>query len=291
MKKIFLFSICLTALRPCFSQVWMHPYPPAAQNSKEIIFRNKIRSESIYSYKFNKKKITDSTCIARLTFDSLGNMSKEEDINEYHTTTTNINYQYNEDSSIHKKTTEFSFPGSKPMTVEYEYDSAGNPTGVFTYNPDTTFLEVEKSLFNETHQLVATYKKTPQGDFFLIYRWYYSEDGVSSKEEFYNEKGVLYKSYIVEFDPSNNKRTSYYKDEKGKKTGIEAFFLDSNRRYVTHQFNAIGTSYNSAFRRPEVNDTPAMEQYSYNPDGSFFECTTLLDNSKSNIFRVYYNKN
>jgi hypothetical protein len=280
----------MALLYPCFSQVWMLPYPSAAENSKEIMVSNKIKSESIYSYSFTKKKINDSTCIARLTFDSLGNMIENDYfITEFSTRTTKIDYQYNEDHSIHKKTTEYSFPGPYQVIIEYEYDSAGDQIGAFTYSPDTSFLEVEKNIFNENHQLVTSYKKTGRGDFFLKSRWYYSEDGASSKEESFNERGVLYESHIVESDTSNNKKTIYRQDKKGKH-GIEEFFFDNTRQCITHKLNVLVSKGNVAIHLPESSEVPAIEQYSYNPDGSFFECTTLLDNSRSNIFRVYYQK-
>jgi hypothetical protein len=254
-----------------------------------VLWKNKIKYEWIYSYTFNKKKIKDSSCIAFLEFDSLGNIIKRTEYVDNKKDSTKIKYEYNTDHSVHRKLINYTFPRTDLEIREYRYDSAGNKDIVYYYNVDTTYMNVEKNIYNEKNQLILYYSGSNENAH-LREKRSYSEDGNMSVKEVYDRKGKLIGYYAFEYDKNANKKTVYSEDVKGKHWW-EDFLFDSAARCIKHNSNLPEADIAMIGRFP-----PAMighlltEEYTYAPDGMLIECVVFLDNNQKNVFRYYYQR-
>ena len=292
MKKLFLLYLFTSLAYACFSQFPAPLYHNTLENSRKDIFNNKIKNEYVYSYTFTKKRIKDSILIGSLSFDLFGHIIRSTLHNSYKDDTTMINYQYNTDNSIHRMLIDYPYPGSITEIIEYAYDSVGNNVMTYTYNPDTTYVHTKKMIYNEGHQLISSYERSGDDDFQLKERWYYSEDGRFAKEETYNAKGIIEKSYITELDTSARKKTYYNEDKKGKHFMGDALY-DSAGRYIRTSGKTIERYYGRSFPgrvAPIEIDHPRTQEYTYNADGILFECVLLMDDRKMEIIRHYYSK-
>ncbi len=294
MKKLLLFFFCMATLYPCFCQLYTQPYATALENSTEVIAKNKIKCEKIYSqiysHELTKKNISVFSCIASLEYDSSANLiSRIEHVNNTEDTTL-LDYQYNKDSSIHRILIHYPYPKPYREIIEYGYDSVGNRELIYTYDEDTTYMTVLKNEYNDNHQLMCSYKGDDKMKLYLQNRWYYSEDGNFSKEEIYNQKGKLNTSIIYEFDKTENKITVFNEYHKGKHLQ-EEIFLDSAHHYIKRnsRLPIKDLTMGSRFIGPLVGN-PMTEEYTYNHDGTLSECIVFLNNKKFMVFQYYYQK-
>jgi hypothetical protein len=275
----FLFTIHLSG----FCQGFLQEYISKGSNTKDLIQKNNIQRERIFSYTFRKKGIKDSSLFASLEYDSMGNMIRKLEAKPYEDKITTIRYEYNPDHSIHRKMTDYPAPATGTSIEEYVYDSVGNIDQVYTYNPDTTSLVIEKNVYDEKRQLISRYTRKGSGEFFLTKRYYYSEDGRSSKEESFNGLGAPGNYNVKEYDSTLNK-TSWYVETKTGKEPQGTYFLDSTGRCIRY----VGALKEIPFPGNTTIDHPVTEEFTYNPDGTVFECNGIIDNKDHKIFRHYY---
>lgn len=291
MKKALFLLILIAALYPAISQTsYSIPLADISLNSNKLIRKNRINKESLYYYLYTNKKLRDSIHIDSREYDSIGNVIKTGNVNGYNAFTT-IRYEYNEDSSIHRVFTDLPYYKAQTQIKEYTYDSIGNIEMIFTYSKDTTYVVMEKRVYDENHKLSSTFEKAGKYDFHLKSRFYYSEDGLSQKVENYTSKEVLDKSYITERDTAANKTTTYIEDKNGKHL-IKIASFDSLGRLIKLTGSGTEDFYKWAWTfKPKTINHSADLKFIYNPDGTLFETDVFVDNDMTQIYRHYYTKN
>jgi len=257
-------------------------------NSKEIIRKNKIKTEEVYfiRYKNHKNKISDSVLLNEYTYDSLGNIISERFDNTV--------YSYdaqNRLSQIHSLHADIWM---------YDDINDGSRTEIRKRNLENDSLaDTIKYWYNDKKQLVKVETKANKG-FTLINRviqdtlklfskankanssicnYSYNKDGKIEAIVYSNKQGEVIASWLYQY--------------KYKKRGIKliAYYTDNKKQITVRSFDCIYNLQDQCVQFYHYGQMGCVEEYLYNPDRT---CKDQLCRKKGEsvhfLFRRYYQK-
>jgi hypothetical protein len=290
MKRLLLFTLGLLFFVNALSQI-ENTYFGFRKNPKEIIKRNRIIEEKVYSYTFNKRGVKDSALINTYTYDTLGNLVYEKiaKIKNYEESITTYANTYNTWGKLSKQITERRVIGKRSFEIayidEYEYDSSGNEVHTYHYNKDTTRLTIEHKIYNDENQIVQLQTKINNNDSYISRLYYYNADNGLSKVEAFDNNGEVIFSYIYEYDKVLNKKTEYLENRDGKIMEGE-YFYNIDMQCIKENGKFKGTTLTNG---ELINyDYLKTIENIYNQDKTLFESNVYLDEKKVQMNRHFY---
>jgi hypothetical protein len=293
MKKLLFTLLCAGFIQAGSAQVLIPEFFSKAFNTKEVIQKNKIKKELIYTYSFTQKRIKDSTLVLEYYYDSLGDMIKCNIFEKENLFQLKKSYQYNSLNKIFKIFTYYIFPRPGITIDEYSYDSSGKEQIHYSYDQDTIYMNIEKKIYNEKNQLAGIYFKSRKEDFYLYKHYFYTANGDLSMIETYDTRRNLERIDSCFHDKNASTKKCYKPDKEGKRIFENSSDYDSIGRCI--KYNSISESFlyrsNKPYQKEEITYHPRIDEYTFNPDGTLFDCKVLVDNKKNRILRHYYIKN
>ena len=292
MKQLILFTLGQLFFVNAFSQI-ENTYFGFRKNLKEIIKRNKIIQEKVYSYTFNKSGVKDSSLINTYSYDTLGNFVYEKiaKIKNYEESVTNYSNIYNTWGKLSKQITDRRVIEKRSFEIynidEFEYDSSGNEVHSYHYNKDTTRLTIEHKIYNNKNQIVQLQTKINNNDSYISRVYYYNSNNDLSKIESFDNKGKIIFSYIYEYDKVLNKRTEYLENLDGKIMEGEYFYnVDMQCIKENGKFKSTTLTYGELINYDYFKTVENI----YNQDKTLFESNVYLDGKKVQMNRHFYLK-
>jgi hypothetical protein len=252
------------------------------QNSPEIIKANKITKEVVYTYRFNKNGIKDSSVLGTVYFDSLGGTLIEKmEKDKYPINCINTYY-----ANGRLRTTVRNGHDASSFTTYFEYDSYGNEIYNYEFNKDTTFLTVKHRIYDEKNRKIALELKTGNEPFYTTRKYYYDEKNNLSKIESYGRDGKMIYSYSFEYSADGRDKIIYLDGSERKRKVAEYVFNADSQCVKEEEIEEYSTSLNPNSSSKGFQNT-AWET-TYNSDKTIQELDIYYEGKKTKIFRHFY---
>ncbi len=245
------------------------------QNTRDVIYSNKIKKELTFSYIMSKSKIKDSILTTSIEYDSTGRQVKIINNVTHSNLRYTCTYYYTKNPRRLFRIQE-DHEGPEPHTffTDFEYDSLGNQLLSYTYNTDTTRLIAKRKIYDEQSRVIETYDNaTRDGGFVLTNKYFYSNDAEPVKDEIYSTDGSLYRTDFYEFDSVAHKKIKYSVEKDKRRKAAETVY-DDRKRWIKHTiWNVYSTTTHHSGMEPTVltAEYPTSNEFLYNPDGTLFQ--------------------
>ena len=288
-QTLLLLVIFLIAINTKSQDLSKHVSPDRFENPKTILIKNKIKNQTVFEFSSFKRN-SDSIKINEKTYDSDENLISE---NTFSLGKLSIreSYIYSNDKKLYKINQEFLKPNNT-WTKQYVYDSAGNEIKEYSYNIDTTALIIIMNIYNNKNQLSECYRKENNDSFRLSKKYYYNENGIATKIEIYNSKGILSAGYSYIVDTNNYYKVAYFQNTEDPKQKEEFIFNKANQCIKVNGFARQPIVHidddNNYARKVEIKIISETEEYEYNIDGTLFQVKTTIDKKLNKVRRYYY---
>jgi len=168
---------------------------------------------------------------------------------------------------------------------EYDYEN-GFEINKYKYNKDTTELKIEQKIYSQKNQLIQLQTKINNKDFYTSRKYYYdNENNLIRTDAFEKKDGYIY-SYLYEYNKIENKKTSYLKNDDGKKLIGEYYYNEDGQVIKVKSIERMATFMTQ--QGTDFNTTNQLRENRYNPDKTLFETTIYLEGKKVQMTRHYY---
>jgi hypothetical protein len=254
----FFFSACYSQ-----SSITDGREPKWIPTTRQTIKGHNVKTDKVYYYKSRKNK--DSTLIATLYFDTLGNLVERDVYNLKGDVVKITNLIYVDTVLMREETVSKSaitVNGSNlwKEVKTYDYDSLGNVISEKDYSnyglPANSFSVTKWNReYDSSGHLIKEYYTPPEGTSFLYHVYDYSGEVVSEIKSYDYQQHWIY-SNLFEFDKDRNVQTVYLYNSS-KKLSEELFYDRQKNLVMEKAYEGIPPFYSDHTTRT----------YSYNSDG------------------------
>jgi len=249
----------------------------SSTSQQDVIYKNHIKTESIYECKNNKNKL-DSILLTVIFYDTAGREI--------------LNWQYEDgirltwiDTLVYEKKNlvlNFSYTPRKKQwnRIEYQYDSAGNEIMITeSHSFDTLHFSAARNVYNNKKQLTISYINTPRDTgLYILEKYYYNDQGNLIKTDSYTrEMGLIY-SKTFEYNNKSKLTGEYAENQDGRKKIYE---------YSYNEFDQCISKKFFGFLSDMINTDDDEDKFSYNVNGTLSQWIRFR-NDKSIILKHHY---
>ncbi len=261
------------------------------ENPDSLYRMFQIRSEYIYTFTIDKKKISDSLIAQVNTFDSIGRLigrfnfdSKIKDLLK-----SKVVYEYHDrENKLKRSITTDNILGFTRIK-EYTYNEVGKLTETVSYTTDKNGRgDFNKYEYDNEHKLKRIFGKTGVSGAYLLKTENQYQNGWLEKSTDYDEKGesVFYKQYFYDNSGRLKRQREYVNGRDG--ITLEYKYDDNGRckeRVVVFSINSA--SYLEQWSLDRTINTPFTEYYLYYPEGLCYEIKFEIA-FNTTLARAYY---
>ncbi|MDP4255443.1 MAG: hypothetical protein Q8938_15645, partial [Bacteroidota bacterium] len=259
--------------------------------SKAIVQGQRIKREFVYNFEVMSGKFEDSTLQAIIDFDAAGGIQHKTEFRDSSLVMSSKSYQYDDSGRIFCMNENVEWPKAVQLKQQFFYDSAGMEDVNYTINEDTTYIRVEKMVYDEKRRPVGSVVKFGKGEWLPCAHYTYDAGGDMQEERFYNIKGEFEYANVYTYDHAARTRTTFRQEGKKKPLFMGIHFYDSLNRcikYVNEPENASTISRTLGYDR--VDYWPRLDKYVYDPGGPLYEFRRSDKGRVSQLIRYYYTK-
>jgi hypothetical protein len=259
------------------------------ENPAGLIALNKIRSEKIFYYAFNKEKIIDSILTKEIFYQPDGEILE---VNSYSQgkILSKLQNTYNDKGQLFKS--ELVYPGGRKGTTQveqFEYDGYGMESKKYLYNGDTTVLDVYELVYDSSGLCVKVLHQHNNNDSRVLNEFAYDE-----QQRLIEKRTVLSGTIVYEYIGNPVTIINVYQQIGAKKKKEETYYFNNKLQIEKIEKNSVqvelapGSLKPIGFRNGKA-DT-VISDYSYNADGSLVQVATYSPQGNSILSRHYYFK-
>lgn len=281
--NLFVISIC------CWVSASSQDYDIDNPDSLYRMFQ--IKSEYIYSFKFNNKKISDSLIVKVNTYDSLGRLIKSfnfDDKNKDLLKST-IVYEYNGRLNKLQRTITTDNVLGFSKTKEYTYSENGKLTETVSYAADKDGKgEFNKYEYNDDGKVIKISGKTGVSGMYSLKTENKYQKGLLEKSTDYDEQGTS--EYYRQFFYDNTGRLKRLQESANGRNGVAVDYKYDDHGRCKEKlivFNINSSNYMEQWSLDRGINTPIIEYHLYYPGGLFYEKKAEFG-FKPVLIRVYY---
>jgi hypothetical protein len=249
-----------------------------------------IKSEYIYSFKFDKQKISDSLIVEVNTYDSIGRLISSFNFDDKikDLLKSRITYEYGKGNKLQRSITTDNILGFN-KTIEYTYSETGKITETVSYTTDKNgrgqFIKYE---YGNDNNLKKIFEKTGNSGTYLLKTEKEYQNGLLEKSTNYDENGspYYYHQYIYDNIGRLKRQHEYINGRDG--VVLDFKYDDHGRCKERHVvFNIHGSNILEQWSLDMSINSPVIEYYLYYPEGLCYERKFEI-NFKKFLIRAYY---
>jgi len=276
MKSFLVALAVILFCQPGFSQ-FHYFFSDSSTNPAGVIAALHIKSDSIFSYTLQGRKIIDSSFLAAEEYNANGTISTQSQVINKKTGAIIVDSFFYNAAGLPARHSMGS-KGGKPYAINtIHYDGKGLDTGGHSYtDPSIQGARncTSRKEYNNAGQLTGKYLQWDAEKMYLAMDYTYDGEGRLAEVNNYKENGALLYTTLYEYKDNNQRTTVYRKKPDGKIKNMVYYYNKQGRCTRISWF---------------IGKAPWEYRFLYNPDGTLFEYKTVKG-KKQETHRHYYSK-
>jgi hypothetical protein len=273
MTRLLLTIGILLGCMACFSQRYYF-FTDSLANTKEVLLRNHIKKVHVHAYKMKDGKFIDSTFTFTELYNDQGSITGRLTYTKDGTVMLTDSFFYNLNHQLARKAL-LNTRGDFVSQTAFIYNDQGKEIESFskTLVQGSTMTYFEKKTYNTKGQLAEKYGSTDSSRWTLSEKYFYNSDGALEKKTTFDTTGKRTADYL--FVVKNRKKIITTQNANGTGNTIE-FFYNKNGQCTKIEWH--------------LGKKPIVYYFTYNADGTMFECITVRGDGQKFMDRHYYER-